>query len=117
MRGLISDTKKDVPLEEILSQVYPTFNLDLRDPRVEVDENPSLSMDSGYSGSIRYTYKPNLFDKSETRFLDGVTFRIPAEFSEDPPLATAFFAHECSHLELLKKTISCWIFHCINFSK
>lgn len=92
-----------VPLEDILSQVYPKFNLDLRNPRVVVDENPSLSMESGYNGAIDYTHRPNIFDKSETIFLDGITFRIPTELSEDQQLATAYFAHECSHLELLKK--------------
>ena len=93
-----------VPLENILSQVYPKFNLDLRNPRIEVDGNPSLSMESGYTGAIDYTHRPNIFDKTEKRFLDGIVFRIPAELSEDPQLATAYFAHECSHLELLKKS-------------
>lgn len=90
-------------LEDILSQVYPKFNLDLRNPKVVVDGNPSLSMESGYTGAIDYTYRPDIFNKSETKFLDGIMFRIPAELSENQQLATAYFAHECSHLELLKK--------------
>ncbi len=91
------------PLEDILSQIYPRFNLDLRNPKVVVDGNPSLLMESGYTGAIDYTHRPNIFDKSEKRFLDGITFRIPVELAEDPQLTTAYFAHECSHLELLKK--------------
>jgi len=92
-----------VPLEDILSQIYPKFNLDLKNPKVVVDGNPSISMESGYTGAIDYTYGPDIFDKSETQFLDEITFRIPAELSEDQQLSTAYFAHECSHLELLKK--------------
>jgi hypothetical protein len=92
-----------IPLEDILSQVYPKFNLDLKNPGVVVDENPSVSMESGYTGAIDYDHIPDIFNKSETRFLDGITFRIPSELSEDQQLATAYFAHECSHLDLLKK--------------
>ena len=93
-----------VPLEDILSQVYLKFNLNLSNLRVVVDGNPSLSMESGYTGAIDYKHRPDIFDKSETKFLDGITFRIPAEISEDKQLVTAYFAHECSHLKLLKKS-------------
>lgn len=92
-----------VNLEGILSTVYPKFNLDLINPRVVIDKAPIQNMESGYSGAIDYTYRPNLTDKSETGFLEGITFRIPRQLSEDLQLATGYFAHECSHLELLKK--------------
>lgn len=91
-----------IPLEELLAQIYPKFNLDLKNPRILLDT--PLTMESGYRGAIDYTHQPDLYDRSETRFLDGITFRIPSEISEDQQLATAYFAHECSHLELLKKT-------------
>jgi len=93
-----------VPLEDILSQVYPKFGLDLVDPQIVVTNETTTTLESApRKGNVEFRYKPDIWDENETRYLEGITFYIPSELSEDPQIATGFFAHECSHIEHLKR--------------
>jgi len=102
--------EKIAPLEVILNEVYPKFGLALKEPQVHITGDTSKS-------NIEFLIQPNFINRNDTRYLAGITFNIPRELSEDPKMATAYFAHECSHIELAHTTIYMGLSICQGLSR